>query len=191
MALGYNAGNILVDDLRSSAGVRTVSNTAEVEFLGFADGCRVQGRVAFQDARLADMLNRQSRILVRDAVVVRTSDGFAQAFGELELDRDELDIVVAEGPRGDPKRRRATACDCVSMQLGPYSAEGFMHSPQRVTVAGLEDPPPMVAVTDAVLEYEFGNESRSEWFRTLLVNRDLATSIRTVVVSDNLAATIA
>jgi hypothetical protein len=191
MALRYNAGNILVDDLCNSTGVPTVNNAAEVDFLGFADGCRVQGRVAFQDARLADMLNRQSRILVRDAVVVRTSDGFSQAFGELEVDRDELDIVVAEGPRGDPKRRRATACDCVSMQLGPYSAEGFMHSPQGEAAPGIDDRPPMVAVTDAVLEYRFGDESRSEWFRTLLVNRDLATSIRTVVGSGDLAATIA
>jgi hypothetical protein len=168
-----------------------VSAAAEVEFLGFADGCRVQGWVAFDDARLADMLNRQSRILVRNAVVVRTSDGSSQRFGELEVDRDELEIVVAEGPRGDPKRRRATACDCVSMQLGPYSAEGFMHSPRVDTIAGIDDPPPMVAVTDAVLEYEFGNESRSEWFRTLLVNRDLATSIRTVAGPENLNATIA
>jgi hypothetical protein len=163
----------------------------QVEFLGFADGCRVQGRIDLGDARLADLLNRQARILVRDAVVVRTSDGSSEAFGELEVDRDELEIVVADGPRGDPKRRRATTCDCVSMQLGPYCAEGFMHSPQREEVAGLDDPPPMVALTDVVLEYEFRKEAVSEWFRTLLVNRDMATSVRTVAIAGEPAAPIA
>jgi hypothetical protein len=168
-----------------------MSTAIQVEFLGFADGCRVHGRVDLADARLADLLNRQARILLRDAVVVRTSDGSSEAFGELEVDRDELDIVVPDGPRGDPKRRRATACDCVSMQLGPYSAEGFMHSPQGEEAAGIDDPPPMVALTDVVLEYEFREESVSEWFRTLLVNRDMATSVRTVAFAGEPAAPIA
>ena len=168
-----------------------MSTGTQVEFLGFADGCRVQGRVDLDDARLADLLNRQPRILVRDAVVVRTSDGSSQTFGELEIDRDELDIVVADGPRGDPKRRRATACDCVSMQLGPYCAEGFLHSPQGEEAVGIDDPPPMVALTDVVLEYEFRAESVSQWFRTLLVNRDMATSVRTVALAQELAAPIA
>jgi len=164
----------------------------EVEFIGFGDGCRVQGRVDLDDARLADLLNRQPRILVRDAVVVRTSDGYTRAFGQLEVGRDELDIVVAGGPRGDPKRRRATTCDCVSMQLGAYCAEGFMHAPKSAAAAAsLEDAPPMVALTDAVLEYEFRDETVSEWFRTLLVNRELATSIRTVACSEDLAASLA
>jgi hypothetical protein len=163
----------------------------QVEFLGFADGCRVEGRVDLADARLADLLNRQPRIIVRDAVVVRTSDGSSERFGELEIDRDELDIVVPDGPRGDPKRRRATSCNCVSMQLGPYCAEGFMHSPQGDEAVGIDDPPPMVALTDVVLEYDFRDESVSEWFRTLLVNRDLATSVRTVAFAEAPAAPIA
>jgi hypothetical protein len=39
----------------------------------------------------------------------------------------------------------------------------------------------MVAITDAVLEYQFCNEPVSQWFRTLLVNRELAISLRTAV----------
>jgi hypothetical protein len=38
----------------------------------------------------------------------------------------------------------------------------------------------MVAVTDAVLEYQYCDDQVSEWFRTLLVNRELAISLRTV-----------
>jgi hypothetical protein len=38
----------------------------------------------------------------------------------------------------------------------------------------------MVAITDAVVEYQFCSEPVSEWFRTVLVNREMAVSLRTV-----------
>ena len=38
----------------------------------------------------------------------------------------------------------------------------------------------MVAITDAVLVYDYCSEPVSQWFRTLLVNRDLAISLRAV-----------
>jgi hypothetical protein len=153
----------------------------DVEFVGFADGCCVNGTVDLGDARLADLLNRQRTIVVRDAVVVRTLDGRTDSFEQLEIGLDELDVVVASGPRGDPRRRFPTTSDCVSMQLGPYCAEGFMHAPTSETSAvGLEGEPAMVALTDAVLEYQFREEPRSEWFRTLLVNRQMAISMRSV-----------
>jgi hypothetical protein len=38
----------------------------------------------------------------------------------------------------------------------------------------------MVAITDAVLEYDFCQQPVSQWFRTLLVNREMALSLRAV-----------
>jgi hypothetical protein len=38
----------------------------------------------------------------------------------------------------------------------------------------------MVALTDVVLEYLFSGEAVSEWHRTLLVNREMAMSLRAV-----------
>jgi hypothetical protein len=67
------------------------------------------------------------------------------------------------------------------MRLGPYSAEGFMHAPPTANpVRDIGHRPTMVAVTDAILEYRFCDEPVSEWFRTLLVNREMAISLRTV-----------
>jgi hypothetical protein len=67
------------------------------------------------------------------------------------------------------------------MKLGPYSAEGFMHAPPTANpVRDIGHRPTMVAVTDAILEYQFCDEPVSEWFRTLLVNREMAVSLRTV-----------
>ena len=67
------------------------------------------------------------------------------------------------------------------MKLGPYSAEGFMHAPPTANpVSGINSRPAMVAITDVVLEYQFCEESVSSWYRTILVNRDLAISLRAV-----------
>jgi hypothetical protein len=153
----------------------------DIDFVGFSADCRVEGRVALEDSRLADLLNRRKTITVHDVTLVSTADGHTQEFEKLEIQRDELDIVVASGPRGDPKRRLATRPNGVTVKLGPYSAEGFMHAPPTANpVRSFDRKPAMVAITDAVLEYDFCNEPVSQWFRTLLVNRELAISLRAV-----------
>jgi hypothetical protein len=153
----------------------------KIDFVGFSEDCRVEGKVDLDDARLADLLNSRRSIVVHDVTLVSTLDGHKQAFDKLEIERDELDIVVASGPRGDPKRRLATKPNGVTMKLGPYCAEGFMHAPPTANpVRGINRRPTMVAITDAVLEYQFCDEPVSEWFRTLLVNREMAVSLRTV-----------
>jgi hypothetical protein len=153
----------------------------EIDFVGFADDCRVEGKVEVDDARLADFLNRSRAIVVKDVLLVSTVDGHTKNFDQLEIERDELNIVVASGPRGDPKRRLATKPSGVSMKLGPYSAEGFMHAPPTANpIRGLNSRPTMVALTDAVLQYDSCGEQVSQWYRTLLVNRELALSLRAV-----------
>jgi hypothetical protein len=149
-----------------------------VEFVGFAEDCRVEGKVDLPGVRLADLLNRQETITIRDCVVTSTADGHAQAFDELEVSRDELEIVVANGPRGDPSRRLATRPAGVAMQLGPYSAAGFMHGPPAANpVRGFYNRPVMVALTDAILEYRFCSEPVEERFGTVLINRHRADSL--------------
>lgn len=160
----------------------------EIDFVGFADDCRVEGRVDLEDARLADLLNRRDSILVRDVVVVSTVDGHSQKLEQLEIERKELDLVVASGPRGDPSRRLTTKPSGVLMKLGPYSAEGFMHAPPTANpVRSIDHGPTMVAITDACLEYMFCDEPVSEWFPTVLANRDLAISLRTAPTEGALA----
>jgi hypothetical protein len=153
----------------------------EIDFVGFSDDCRVEGKVDLEDARLADLLNRAPAILVKEAVVVSTADGHSQMFDQLEIGREELDIVIASGPRGDPRRRLATKPSGVAMKLGPYAAEGFMHAPPTANpVRSFPNRPAMVAMTDVVLQYDFCSEPISQWFRTILVNREMAVSLRSV-----------
>jgi hypothetical protein len=153
----------------------------EIEFVAFSNDCRVEGKLVLEDARLADLLNRRKTIVVHDVTLVSTLDGHTQAFDKLEILRDELNVVVASGPRGDPKRRLTTKPNGVAMKLGPYCTEGFMHAPPTANpIRDINHRPAMIAITDAVLEYDFCEQPVSQWFRTLLVNRDLAVSLRAV-----------
>jgi hypothetical protein len=78
------------------------------------------------------------------------------------------------------------------MRLGPYNAEGFMHAPPTANpVRDIDHRPVMVAVTDAILEYQFCDEPVSEWFRALLVNREMASSLRTVANAGGLQPGVA
>ncbi len=165
----------------------------EIDFVGFADDCRVEGKVDLaKEARLADLLNRRPTIMVRAATVTSTLDGHTQVLDELEISRDELDIVVASGPRGDPRRRLATRPSSVTMKLGPYSAEGFMHGPPTANpMSDIGHPQAMVALTDVVLEYQFSGEPVSEWHRTLLVNREMAMSLRAVAAPSGIQPGVA
>jgi hypothetical protein len=155
---------------------------SEIDFVGFSGDCRVEGKVDLEDARLVDLLNRNPVIVVHDVKLVSTLDGHTQEFEQLEIGRDELNLVVASGPRGDPERRLATKPSRVTMKLGPYSAEGFMHGPPAANpVRDISRRPAMVAITEAVIEYQFCGEPVSESFRVLLINRDMAASLRNVV----------
>ena len=154
---------------------------SEIDFVAFSGDCRIEGKVDPEGARLVDFLNRNPAIVVRDVRLVSTLDGHTQEFEQLEIGRDELNIVVASGPRGNPERRLTTKPSRVTMKIGPYSAEGFMHGPPAANpVRDIGRRQAMVAITDAVIEYQFCGESVSEWFGAVLINRDMAASLRNV-----------
>ena len=153
----------------------------QIDFVGYSDDCTVEGRVELECPRLADMLNDRPTILVHDAVLVSTTDGHRTSFDEIEIERGELGIVVASGPRGHPQRRLATRPSEVKVKLGPYSAAGYMHFPATANpVTSMNRRPVMIAITEAVLEYDYCEEPVSESYTTILINRELAISLRAV-----------
>ena len=59
----------------------------QIDFVGFADDCRVEGKIDLDDGRLADLLNSRPSIVVHDVKLVSTLDGHTQEFEELEARR--------------------------------------------------------------------------------------------------------
>ena len=150
-----------------------------VEFDAYAADCRVRGRIEPGGARLTDLLNGTPELVIRDAWLESLADGHVVEAGEITVGLAELHAVVAAGPRGDSARRVRTHVTRVEVELGPYRVEGALHGlPAGDPLGMILRRPPWVPLTDAKITYQRGTGSVTDEVETLLVNRDLARSMR-------------
>jgi len=161
----------------SAAAVRY--DGAVIELDAYAVDCRLFGLVDLGDGRLTDFLNATPELRIRDARLESLADGHAMETPELTVARDELCAVVASGPRGDAARRLRTHATRVVADLGPYQIVGLVHStPASDPLGTALRRAAWVPLTDATVTYRRGLDSVSEDVATLLVNRNVASSIR-------------
>lgn len=152
-----------------------------IELQAYAADCRLRGRVDLGDRRLTDLLNATPELQLRDARVESLVDGHVVELPELTVSRAELFAVVAGGPRGEIGRRLRTHTTPVAVDLGPYGVIGAVHgTPASDPLGAVLHRAPWVPLTDVTLTYSSGTELIREEMATLLVNRDLASSFRTV-----------
>lgn len=150
-----------------------------VELEAYAADCRVHGHLEIGPGRLTDVLNAAAEVSIRDVRLESLSDGHVVEMPELTAGRDELYAVRGAGPRGELARRIRTHVTRVRVELGPYHVEGALHGyPAGDPLGMVLRRPSWVPLTDAVIEYTAGGEPVKDEFDTLLVNRDLATSMR-------------
>jgi hypothetical protein len=150
-----------------------------VDVEAYAADCRVYGRIDAGEGRLTDLLNGARELRVQDVRLESLDDGHVVEMPELTVGWDELHAVVATGPRGDPSRRVRTHITRVVVELGPYRVEGALHGfPAGDPLGMVLRRPTWVPLTDARISYSRRAEQVTEEFATLLVNRDLARSMR-------------
>jgi hypothetical protein len=148
--------------------------TPEVEFVGYAEDCVIVARMALPSERLTDLLNESERYLVSDVAAESLADNQRFELPEIELQRDEVFLVHATGPRGNPGRRQRTQQHPVAIQLGPYLVQGFYHGvPGANPLEGLRRRRPMVPLTDATIEFVVAGAIVQRRVETLIVNREL------------------
>ncbi len=152
-----------------------------VELQAYASDCRLFGRVDLGEARLTDRLNEGGDLLVREVRLESLADGHAAEAEELAVSAGELYAVVAVGPRGDPARRIRTRMTRVRVELGPYQVEGALHAlPAADPLGAVLRRPAWLPLTNATVTYPQGSGHASDEVETLIVNRELASSIRAV-----------
>lgn len=150
-----------------------------VELEAYAADCRVHGRLEVGAGRLTDALNASGEVVIRDVRLESLSDGHVVEMPELTTGRDELYAVGGSGPRGELARRIRTHVTRVRVELGPYHVEGALHGyPAGDPLGMVLRRPSWVPLTDATIQYSAGGEQVKDEFATLLVNRELATSMR-------------
>ena len=147
----------------------------------YAADCRLFGLVDPGDGRLTDFLNATPELYLREARLESLADGHLTETPELTVARDELCAVVVSGPRGDVARRLRTHTTRVEMKIGPYQIVGLVHGTPASEPLGLAfRRAPWVPLTEATVTYQRGPESIADDVPTLLINRNLASSLRAV-----------
>lgn len=143
-----------------------------VDFVAYADDCALSGRIRLRAERLTDMLNDHDELQLVDVLVQSVTERESVEVREVIVPRDELLLVHATGPRGDLTRRTRTRLTHVAMSVDRYRVRGYLHAAPFIdALSALHRRSPMVPLTDAVIDYQIGDE----WFRqrvgTLIVNR--------------------
>ncbi len=151
----------------------------EVDFVAYSTSERLSGRIRLDSARLTDMLNAHREFVLVDALAERLPDGGSMVVPEILVQRDELALVRAGGPRGDRTLRVPTQTHRVVLRSGRYVVAGLHHSTGgEDPLAALRRRDPMVPLTDAVILFRVGPNIVEEPGGTIVVNRDLVEWVR-------------
>jgi len=165
----------------SSTDVPVDQPRPEVEFSAYAEDCRVTGLVLLDAERLTDMLNEHTELELVNVVVESLVDGTVSHLSEFTVQRDELLVVEATGPRGDPGRRTRVHPNPLAVKLGPFELRGFVHlAPRADALDAVRRRRPMVPMTRASISYEVAGSRVLQRDRTLIFNRECADWIQVI-----------
>jgi hypothetical protein len=160
-----------------------------IDLVAYAGDCRVWGEFDLDGDRLSDALNASDSLLLRNAVLEGLDDGRLVEVDEVALDRNDLYVVAARGPRGNSQRRIHTVPQRLEFLLGPYRVLGQVHGrPGMDSLAQLTRRPAMVPITNATIAYQIAGGLRVQDAGTIIINRDLAQEVRAADSFDRWAA---
>jgi hypothetical protein len=152
-----------------------------IDFDGYSGDCCLHGRLDLGDGRLTDLLNSTPELRILEVRLESLADGRVVELPEVTVVRDELCAVAGSGPRGDVARRLRTRSTRVVVEVGPYHVEGVVHgTPASDPLAAALRRAAWLPITDATVTYRRGGDEVHDAMETLIVNRDLATSLRHV-----------
>jgi hypothetical protein len=159
-----------------------VSNAApkvrEIDVVAYAEDCILSGRLPMAAERLSDLLNENLEFELVDVMVEDLVGNAPVETRDVVVHRDELLLVVATGPRGNPGRRNHTRQHSIVARIGPYEVRGLIHSlPGTDPVESLRRRKPMIALTDAVIDFSIGTTHHQRQASVVILNRDCVDSI--------------
>jgi hypothetical protein len=145
----------------------------EIEAVAYAEDCILSGHVRLTAERLSDVLNDHDEYEIVDALVENLAGGHALEIRNTLVHRDELLLVQASGPRGNPQRRQRTRQHAITLKSGPYEVRGYIHViPGSDPIASFRRRKPMVALTDAVITYAVDSVRQERRAAVVIVNRE-------------------
>jgi hypothetical protein len=162
-----------------------VSDAPLVRFAAYGAHQRVFGWVSLDADRLTDLLNAHDELCLLDVELEHLPNGLIGTVDEVIIHRSDLVAVHASGPRGDETRRRTTRTHPLAIKSGNYLIGGYIHVPPGVDpLASAHERPPMIPLTDALIEYWVQGKRQHQSIGTIVVNRDAADWIQVVTHDD-------
>jgi hypothetical protein len=156
-----------------------------VDLTVYAGDCQARGRIALDCDRITDLLNAHDEVELVDVMLESFEDGHAVEARNIVVAREEVFAVAVGEPRGNPQRRRRTQRFPVSLQVGPYAVQGYLHSlPGADPILGFRHRRAIVPFTDAWITYEAADGRHRTFVPTLLVNRSLTEWIALIADED-------
>lgn len=144
-----------------------------VTFVAYGEDCILSGQATLDADRFTDMLNDHDEYALAGVTVERLDTGESFDLAEIVVQRDEVFLVHASGPRGAAARRHRTMPQHLAMKMGPYQVRGFFHGlPGADPVGALRRRKAMVPITDARVGYTVRGKRRETRVETLIVNRE-------------------
>ena len=145
-----------------------------IDFAAYSGDCTIAGKVTMFGERLSDFLNGQERFRLHHVVCQSLEDGHELAMDSLSIEREDLLIVVATGPRGSEKRRVSVQTARLQVSIGPYLILGRLHTPPGAdAMATVLKREPMVPLTQATIAYEQAGAIVARDLPAVIVNRML------------------
>jgi hypothetical protein len=156
-----------------------------VRFAAYDAHQRVFGWVRLQEDRLTDLLNAHDELHLLEVELETLATGLRGTVDEVIIHRVDLVAVQAQGPRGDASQRRTTRTYPLAVQSGNYLISGYLHvQPGIDPIADAWERPPMVPLTDALIEYWVHGKREHQAIGTIIFNRDVVDWMRVVTHDD-------
>ena len=150
----------------------------EIDVVAYAEDCILSGRLPMAVDRLSDLLNDNDEFELIDVMVSDLVGSEPIESRDVLVHRDELLLVEASGPRGDPGRRNHTRQHPIIARIGPYEVRGLIHAlPGTDPIESLRRRRPMIALTDATIEFSIGTTHHRRLAGVVILNRDCVDSI--------------
>jgi len=156
----------------------------QIPFSAYADDCTVRGELALRTDRLSDFLASTTEFEVASPEFRALDDGRTVSADSAEIERDDLCLILATGPRGRAERRLWTRQHPVRVRVGPYLVIGYLHSPPTIDPFRTTDRRPIVALTSCVLAYAEGDRTVRVESEAVLVNTTKIDHLETASEED-------
>ena len=148
----------------------------QIAFRAYADDYIVGGATVFEGDRLSDFLGDVDELKVDHVNVRALEDGREHELPSAVIQREELCIVQATGPRGRADRRIRTRAYPMRAEVGPYAVVGYFHVLPTADPFAVIQHRRIVALRPVRVAFEVAGERIEESHDTLLLMRAKITS---------------